>query len=47
MFDKFEPQSFIDNLKYMGQGMLGIIVVMGVIILVTVLLNRITKKKKQ
>ena len=39
------PQNFVDNLKYMGQGMLGILVVMGVIIIVTVLLNTLTKKR--
>lgn len=38
--------NFVDNLYYMGVGMLGILVVMGVIILVTMLLNKITAKKK-
>ena len=42
----FNPQNFVNNLKYIGQGMLGILVVMGVIIIVTVLLNILTKKKK-
>ncbi len=37
--------NFITNLKYMGLGMLGIIVVIGVIILITMLLNKITTKK--
>ena len=36
-------QNFIDNLPYMGKGMLGILIVMGVIILITVLLNKIFK----
>lgn len=36
---------FIDNLYYMGVGMLGIFVVIGVIILITMLLNRLTKEK--
>ncbi len=42
----FRPEAFIDNLYYMGVGMLGILIVIGVIIGVTVLLNKITGKKK-
>ncbi|MBR6563105.1 MAG: oxaloacetate decarboxylase [Clostridia bacterium] len=34
------------NLKYMGLGMLGIFVVVGVVILVTFILNSITSRKK-
>lgn len=41
----FEFSNFIDNLHYMGKGMLGIIIVMGIIILVTVLLNKIFSPK--
>ena len=41
------PMNFILNLKYMGMGMLGIFIVMGVIILVTTILNRITQKKEK
>ena len=40
-----DPGAFIDNLRYMGLGMLGIFIVIGVIIGVTVLLNRIFSKK--
>ena len=40
---QFNPMNFITNLKYMGLGMLGIFVVIGVIILVTVILNKTTK----
>lgn len=40
----FDPMAFVDNLKYMGIGMLGIFVAIGVIVLVTVLLNKTTKK---
>lgn len=36
---------FIENLPYMGKGMLGILIVMGIIILVTVLLNKIKTDK--
>ncbi len=37
---------FVENLPYMGKGMLGILIVMGVIILVTVLLNKLFKGGK-
>ncbi len=36
--------NFVDNLYYMGVGMLGIFAVIGIIVLITMLLNRITKK---
>jgi len=42
---QFEPMAFVENLKYMGLGMLGIFVVIGIIAGVTVLLNRILSKK--
>ncbi len=42
----FVPQNFIANLSYMGTGMLAIIIVMGVIILATMLLNKIFSGKK-
>lgn len=38
--------NFIDNLPYMGKGMVGILIVMGVIILVTALLNKVFANKK-
>ena len=38
--------NFVDNLYYMGVGMLGIFVVIGVIVLLTMLLNHITSSKK-
>ncbi len=37
--------NFVANLKYMGLGMLGIIIVIGVIILITMFLNKVTSKK--
>lgn len=43
----FEPMHFIDNLRYMGLGMLGIFIVIGVIMLLTLLLNALTTEKKQ
>ena len=41
----FHPEAFAALLYYMGVGMLSIFAVMGVIILITVLLNRLTSKK--
>ena len=41
----FEPMHFVDNLRYMGLGMLGIFIVIGVIMLLTMLLNKLTEKK--
>ena len=37
------PLNFVSNLKYMGLGMLSIFIVIGVIALVTVLLNKLFK----
>ena len=42
----FEPMNFVNNLQYMGLGMLGIFVVMGVIIVFTMLLDKATSGKK-
>ncbi len=36
---------FIENLPYMGKGMIGILIVMGLIILTTILLNKVFKSK--
>ncbi len=38
---------FVNNLHYMGSGMLCILIVMGVIIFVTALLNKIFSSKKK
>ena len=37
----FQPMNFIDNLKYMGIGMLVIFAVIGVIVLTTMLINKV------
>lgn len=37
--------NFVDNLYYMGVGMLGIFIVIGVIILITMFLNKVTKDR--
>ncbi len=42
----FEPMHFVENLRYMGIGMLGIFIVIGVIVLLTILLNSLTAEKK-
>ena len=39
------PMAFVDNLYYMGEGMLSIMIVMGAIILITTALNKLTQKK--
>lgn len=43
----FEPMNFIENLRYMGLGMLGIFIVIGVIVLLTILLNSVTGAKDE
>ncbi len=42
----FEPSQFLKNLPYMGMGMLGIFIVIGVIAGLTMLLNAITAERK-
>ncbi len=37
----FEPMNFLYNLNYLAVGMISIFIVIGVIILITVLLNKI------
>ena len=41
------PMNFISNLKYMGFGMLGIFVVIGIIVCVTMLLNKVLAPKNK
>ena len=42
---QFNPMAFVDNLKYMGIGMLVIFVIIGAIVLVTSLINKLTADK--
>lgn len=42
----FHPEQFINNLSYMGIGMLAIFIVIGLLIGVTLLLSRIFSRKK-
>ncbi len=41
----FEPANFVKMLGYMGKGMLVIFVIIGVIILATLLINKLFSKK--
>lgn len=44
----FNPMNFITNLRFLAVGMISIFIVIGVIILITVLLNKIfTKSDKK
>lgn len=43
----FNPMNFVSNLVYMGKGMLGIMIVMGVVIIMVTLLNKIFSNKKE
>lgn len=47
MFSSFEPMDFVKNLSYMGKGMAIIFVVIGVIVAVTAILNRIFSGKNK
>ena len=39
---KFTPMNFIDNLKYMGIGMLGVFMIVAVIMISTYLISYVT-----
>lgn len=41
----FNPGAFVSNFHYLVSGMLGIFLVIGIIILFTMLLNRVFRKK--
>lgn len=43
---KFNSKALLDMLPYIGEGMLCIFIVIGIIILITILLNKITSKDK-
>ena len=40
------PMNFLNNMHYMGTGMLSIFLVIGVIILVTYIINKIASRNK-
>ena len=45
IFSDFNPMAVVDNLKYMLSGMIAIFIVIGIIVLITVILNKIFSKK--
>ena len=42
----FNPYAYIETLPYMGKGMLGIFIVIGIIIICATILNKLTGKNK-
>ncbi len=42
----FEPMNFISNLSYMAEGMISIFVVIGIIVILTNVINLMGRKKK-
>ena len=44
---EFHPMSFVENLKYMGLGMICIFIVIGVIVGVVIVLEKITSRVKK
>ncbi|MBR2930132.1 MAG: oxaloacetate decarboxylase [Clostridia bacterium] len=42
----FQPLNFVTNLKYMGVGMLGVFIIVGVIIGATYLIAKLTAPRK-
>ncbi len=46
-FLSFNPHAFIETLPYMGKGMLGIFIVIGLIIISATILNKATGKRKK
>ena len=42
---EFDPMAFVENLKYMGIGMLVIFIIIGIIILATKLVNYLSSSK--
>lgn len=44
---QFNPMNFVNNLYYMGMGMLGIFLVIGLIILVTLGLGKFSQSKSR
>ena len=43
----FNPSAFIDNLTYMGIGMLGVFMIVGIIIAATYLIGNVTGVSKK
>ena len=47
LFENVDPMRFVNNLTYMGIGMLGIFIVMSALILGTAILNKSTNRKEK
>ena len=43
----FEPMEFVNNLKYMGIGMLGVFMIVGIIMAATYAIGKLTAKISQ
>lgn len=43
----FVPKNFVANLPYMAKGMIGIMAVIIIIVLVTTILNKVTKGEEE
>lgn len=41
MFKSFHPMGFVNHLSYMGIGMLGIFIIIGIIIVATIIINKV------
>ena len=41
---QFDPMAFISNLKYMGVGMLGVFIIIGIIVAATYGIGKLTEK---
>ena len=41
MFKEFHPMGFVENLRFMGIGMFGIFIIIGIIITATVIINKL------
>ncbi len=47
MFKEFHPMGFVENLRFMGIGMLGIFIIIGIIIVATVIINKVFSGKEK
>ena len=43
----FNPVAFVENLKYMGIGMLGVFMIIGIIVVATYAIDKLTSGKEE
>jgi hypothetical protein len=43
----FNPMNFVNNLTYLAKGLIGIFIVIGIIMLITVILNKLPSGKNK